>query len=122
MTDDRAAKIEAMAKAMYEYGARHSWEEVAEVWREPYRQRAAAALDALAPWSLDALLDSVCPSATIASMGQVADDEWLVSIKWYRDNEDTWGAVALGNGPKRMDAIRNAVAQATTTQEGASNG
>ena len=44
MSDD--GRIDAVAKAMYEYGAGHTWDQVAEVWREPYRLRATAALAA----------------------------------------------------------------------------
>ena len=125
MTDDRAAKIEAMAKAMYEYGARHSWEEVAEVWREPYRQRAAAALDALAPWSLDALLG--LNSATLNYQpGEYIDTPDGPTGPWmepyYMAEVSTDAGHFDGYGENHEAALRNAVAQATTTQEGASNG
>lgn len=69
---------------------------------------------------LDALLDSVLPM-TLKRLGAhytgMKRDGFVAVIghHGYGDNE------IHGTGSTRMDAIRNAVAQATTTQEGASN-
>lgn len=92
----------------------------------PIIERLLAAADAP---GLDELLDSVHPEATIdlgiTLPGYQDKGRWGVTV--FAPSGTTWESTREVNGlarsieafgSTRMDAIRNAVAQATTTQEG----
>ena len=114
LTDDRAAKIEAMAEALcdfdvdnnggYVWGHRgDSWGSDYENGRDYYREMADAALGALQLWSLDALLDSVHYTAGIVSMSYHpvhAGELWKVFI----DTPMGVSEVVHGTGPNRSAA------------------
>ena len=116
LTDDRAAKIEAMAEAIQRSlsGIIKAWEEGTS---DPYtldnleldaRDMATAALGALQLWSLDALLDSVHPDCYIDGMKYI-DRQWYVWLMWPRIR--MWDE-RRGTGSTRMEAIADAVAKA----------
>ena len=107
MTDDRAAKIEAMAKALWDYRRIGTdwepWEELRG--KSYYCGMAAAALGAMQLWSLDATLDSVHPRIGLGAL--------------YMTTETVWRCIVVHNlheyeglGPTRIAAIRAAVAKA----------
>ena len=132
LTDNRAAKIEAMAEAI-----QGSWPGIIKAWEEgtgdPYTldnldeldamDMATAALGALQLWSLDALLDSVHPDCGVHVWLEAEPEpengimgaHYMATLYLNRDTS------VFGDGTTRMDALRNAVAQATTTQEGTSD-
>ena len=108
LTDDRAAKIEAMAEALWDYRRRGTdwepWEELRG--KSYYCGMADAALGALQLWSLDATLDSVHPSCWISDIAPYDDAEWCAEIRWPEQKS------AVGYGPTRIAALRDAVAKA----------
>lgn len=88
-----------------------------------YNRGYRAALDehAAPGEGVDELLDSVNPETHVTHIIYVPQwEEWAIGIGWPRtDGVEHPQPRAYGTGPTRMDAIRNAVAQATTMQEGA---
>ena len=133
MTDDRAAKIEAMAEALcdfdvdnnggYVWGHRgDSWGSDYENGRDYYREMADAALGALQLWEIDATLDSVHPEMAIRHVWRLRSGKWEACISvpdgpdddgWY----DYIGSEVVGTGPTRIAAIRDAVAKAKGEQQ-----
>ena len=111
--DDRAAQIEAVKAALYAEDI-HVWPKEGEdpnAYQDRYwRHLAAAALDAMEPWGLDAKLDSV-----VAEWGDVElyMDALLIPGPWCCRIDESH----IGQGRKASDALRNAVAAARKETE-----
>ncbi len=124
MTDlnDRQAQIEAVAIRLWDIEREGTdlpaWDDIKAEhygigWKgqDYYRKKAAAALDAIEPWGMDALLDGV---------GQETEIEHLIQV-WGPGVPLGWGCeISIPGrmdryraiGPTRELALRNAVAAA----------